>query len=355
MVDNEQRSHMSILSYDKRGTRIHDSVNDIGNEQNVWVDLVNPSSKEVATLQKHFAVNEKALEQYNNQSKKAQIRVFDEQIFTVVLALGFENAQTLTTESIYMFAGPGWLITIRPDNVDAVEEIRRLFEQKEAHVISSSVNNIYYSIIANVVNSYEQLLTSIELTIASLGEVVSSRNPSQKTLDYLDVLSRQIIILRRQFWRTRHIINVLINTKEEKDNPEVKALKVAYDEINQLIELIESLRDSINSTRDLYTANVSLQLNDTMRTLTIFSSILLPLTFVAGIFGMNGFDLNNVWAFPSGFALVAVSMAIVTGILFMFFRRKQWLLAPKKKPAKKASREASAAKGKNGDGGNGES
>lgn len=334
--NNEESSHTttpssSILSYDEHKVTFHDSIDDLNKDgHNIWVDLVNPSSKEIATLQKRFALSEKALEKYNDKSKKAQAHIFGDQVFIVILILGFKNARTLTSESIYLFAGQDWLITVHPSRVEAIEETRRLFRQKDAQVMSCSVNNIYYSIITNVVESYEQILTSIELTIASLGEVLSSRDLSHKTLDKLDVLSKQIIILRRHFWHTRHIVNFLLNAKEGKDEQEVKILKGTYNEINQLIDLIESLRDSINSTRDLYTASVSLQLNDTMRTLTIFSSILLPLTFVVGLFGMNGLNLNYIGTFPVGLLLVTVAMAIFTGILFVFFRYKRWILVPKK-------------------------
>ena len=79
----------------------------------------------------------------------------------------------------------------------------------------------------------------------------------------------------------------------EKDQGEVKYIQVAYDNISQLVDLVESYRDTINSVRDLYIANISLEMNDTMRTLTIFASILLPLTLVASIYGMNGLDLNS--------------------------------------------------------------
>ena len=80
---------------------------------------------------------------------------------------------------------------------------------------------------------------------------------------------------------------------------------MAYDNITQLLELVESYRDTINSVRDLYIANISLQMNDTMRTLTIFAAILLPLTLVVGIYGMNGLDLN-LTSLPSGFIIVCI-------------------------------------------------
>jgi magnesium transporter len=87
-----------------------------------------------------------------------------------------------------------------------------------------------------------------------------------------------------------------------------------------LIELAESFRDTINSTRELYMANLSMQMNDTMRTLAIFTIILLPLTLIAGIYGMNGVDLINI---RTGFLMVIVTMIGMSAFLFWYFKRKQ--------------------------------
>ena len=104
---------------------------------------------------------------------------------------------------------------------------------------------------------------------------------------------------------------------------------MSYDNITQLIQLVESYRDTINSTRDLYMANISLQMNDTMRILAIFSAIVLPLTFISGVYGMNGLDLNNINSLPLGFLIVVLSMIIVVAVLFIFFKKKQWILVKK--------------------------
>jgi magnesium transporter len=114
--------------------------------------------------------------------------------------------------------------------------------------------------------------------------------------------------------------------EQSKREGEVKYIEMAYDNITQLIQLVESYRDTINSTRDLYMANISLQMNDTMRILAIFSAIVLPLTFISGVYGMNGLDLNNINSLPLGFIL---SMVIVVVVLFLFFKKKQWILVKK--------------------------
>jgi magnesium transporter len=129
--------------------------------------------------------------------------------------------------------------------------------------------------------------------------------------------------LGRYFWQARRVMNFLTSMEENKED--IKYLQIVHDDINQLIELMDSYHDTINSTRELYAASMSLQLNDTMRVLTIFSTLLLPLTFLTGILGMQGFDLNNLNAIPQGFTILGVIMAGIAIFLFYLFWKRQWI------------------------------
>jgi magnesium transporter len=317
---------LTIVSYNEREVRHNGSKDDIKEGYNVWADLVNPSSQELSSVQQAFHLDKAALEEYLNKSKKPQVRVLDNHKFVLALNMKFKDANTLATEGVYLFVGRGWLVTIHTDKVDLQTKILTLFEQKNRAVTESSIDALFYNILANLIDSYEQLLTATELSLSEI-EQRSIYRPSRRMLEYLDSLSRQMIILRRHFWHIRNVINFLTHIEEDKED--VKYIKVVYDDINQLIELVESYGDTINSTRELYVASVSLQLNDTMKTLTIFSAILLPLTFVTSVYGMNGIDLRNFFEFPIGLAIVLVTMAAVTGGLFIFFKKKQWILAGK--------------------------
>ena len=114
---------------------------------------------------------------------------------------------------------------------------------------------------------------------------------------------------------------------------------MVYDDISPLIDFVESYEGTINSIRELYVAKVSLQINDTMKLLTIFTVILLPLTLIAGIYGMNGLDLNNLGELPAGFLIVVISMAC-TGIgLLVFFIKKQWIFAREQNGSERARHE----------------
>jgi magnesium transporter len=315
---------LKMISYNEREVKADGSRDDIKSGYNLWADLVDPTPSEILRAQKLFHLDKGALEVYLNSSKKPQIRVVDSQKFVVALDMNFQDSITLLTEGVYLFVGQGWLVTIHSGKVDLQSKIMALFEQKSKAITESSIDALFYSILANLVDSYEQLLTSIELTVTG-AEQKTLFKPSKKMLEYLDSLSRQVIMLRRHFWHMRDIINYLTHTEEEK--AEVKYLKIVYDDINQLVEMVESYRDTINSTRELYVASVSLQMSDTMRTLTLFSAILLPLTFISSMYGMNGVDLQDFFNLPPGFVIIIASMAAVTIVLFFYFAKKRWIFA----------------------------
>ena len=256
----------TIISYNEREVKYEGSKDDIRTGYNVWVDLINPTPDELSSIQQSFHLDKVALEEYLNKSKKPQIRIVDNHKFALALDMKFKDAKTLVTEAVHLFVGRGWLVTIHSNKVDLQSRILTLFEQKNRAVIESSIDALFYNILAN-------FLTHIE-----------------------------------------------------EDKEDVKYLKIVYDDINQLIEMVESYHDTINSTRELYVANVSLQMSDTMKTLTIFSAILLPLTFISSMYGMNGLDLQNIFDFPMGFAIVLGTMGAITVGLFIFFKKKQWIL-----------------------------
>lgn len=325
----------TVVSYNKKEIRQHGSDQELKGGYNLWIDLVDPTPAELQKVQREFHLDEKALQEYENGSKKPQVRVLESHTFTVLLDMNFSDSRTLITEGVYLFLGRDWLVSIHSSKVDLVSAGRKLLEEKNKQIMESSIDALYYSILSNIIDKYEQLLTSIELGITDI-ERKSIYGPTRKMLLYLDDVSRQIIILRRHFWHIRNAINFLIHIQAE--SADIKYLRIVYDDINHLIELVESYHDTVSSTRELYLANVSLQMNETVRTLTLFSAILLPLTFIASIYGMNGLDLNSIGNLPAGFPIVLGTMAAVAAGLLVFFKRKRWLLAG----------EEDAAAGQNG-------
>jgi magnesium transporter len=311
------------IAYNDNEVKQSGTKEDITKGYKLWLDVIDPTSSEIQDIQQIYGLDKNTLEIFMNKSKKPQIRMSNAQIFTLILDIKYKDLRTLATEALYIFKGKDWLITIHSSKVDLIPNVNALFEQKNVRIMEATIDALYYSIMTEVIGKYEQLLTSIEMTVTNF-EQKSLYKPSRKMLDYLDTLSRQIIILRRHFWHTRDIINYLKHM--EKDTEEIMYIEIAYDNITQLIELVESYRDTLNSTRDLYIANVSLQMNDTMRLLTLFSAILLPLSFIVGLFGMNGIDLNDLSHISVSVITVAIVMGAIVLIMFIYFKKKEWIL-----------------------------
>ena len=113
----------------------------------------------------------------------------------------------------------------------------------------------------------------------------------------------------------------------EKDKDDIKYLQIVYNNINQLIEMIQSYQDTINSTRDLFSSSISLQINETMRVLTIFSAIVLPLTLLIGVLGLQGFDLNNLATIPKYLGFLVIVMLAITVVSLLVFWKKKWIFS----------------------------
>jgi len=326
----------TIIAYNEHEVKTDASLDDLGYGYNVWIDLVDPDHDELMGLANKFNLDPDALETFFNKSKKPEIRLLDNHTFTVMLDMKNKDPKTLETEGIYFFLGRKWLITIHSPEVNLKELVERLFRVKNKKIKEAQIDGLYYNILADIVTRYEQLLTALELSVNEY-QRRSFVRPTPQIFDSIETLSRKTIILRRHFWRVRNIINFLVHNEHDKE--EIKYIEMVYDDISQLIDFVESYEGTINSIRELYVAKVSLQINDTMKLLTIFTVILLPLTLIAGIYGMNGLDLNNLDELPSGFVIIFISMVSIGIGLLVFFIKKQWIFVREQNGSKRGSHE----------------
>jgi len=312
----------TIISYNEHEVKTVGSLEDLGSGYNLWIDFVDPDHEELLGLANKFSLDAETLETYFNKSKKPEIGVLENHTFTVMLDMKNKDPKTLVTEGVYFFLGRHWLITIHSPEVDLKELVERLLKVKNKKIKEAQIDALYYNMLAEIVTRYEQLLTALELSVNEY-QRRSFVRPSPEIFDSIDILSRQTIILRRHFWRVRNIINFLVHNEHDKED--VKYIEIVYDDISQLIDFVESYEGTINSIRELYVAKVSLQINDTMRVLTIFTVILLPVTLIVGIYGMNGVDTNNLESISTGFLIVIIIMACIGIGLLVFFINKQWI------------------------------
>lgn len=317
----------TVLSYNKDQLKAEGSVEDLQQGYNVWVDVINPDEKELEKLAQKFDLNREAIKTCISKSKRPEIRQLEKHTFTVLVDMKNKDPENLLIEAVYFFLGKNWLITIHSSEVDIKQIVERLFKIQNETIKQTRIDALYYNILAGLVTKYEQLLTALELSVNEY-QRRSFVRPLPVIFESIDILSRQAIMLRRQFWHVRNIISFLLHAEKDKDD--VKYVEMVYDDLTQLIDFVESYESTINSIRELYVAKVSLQINETMRILTIFTAVLLPLALIAGIYGMNGIDLNNITEIPLGFLVVLATMAIIGVAFVLFFIRKRWIVIGKR-------------------------
>lgn len=315
-----------IILYDKNGFQITNKLDDLKKDKSrkKWIDLIDPTQEELKKIEQIFALDSDALEQYFNGSKKPEIRALNNQRFIILVDLNYKKLDILEKEGLYIFQGIDWLVTIHSSIFELFEGVTKNLKHKN-QIIRSSINMLFINIVLIMIDKYEQLLMAIEITTSEFSKKALLSKSSKKILIDVDTLSRQIIILRRYFWQIRDIIDFVLNTIQEEDKEDIKFLKIVHDDINQLMHIVDSHKESINALRELYIANISLQLDDTVKTLTLFSAILLPLTFLTSLYGMNGLDLKEVWKIPEGLGVILTIMLFTLIGLLLFFKKKQWI------------------------------
>jgi magnesium transporter len=297
---------------------------DLKTNHNLWIDITDPTDEDIRDLEKKFSLNKKALDRVIQKSKKPVVKETEhDSKFTILLDLKFDNLQHLESSPLYFFVGDKWLITIHSNKIDLVTKVKTILADRKT-ILESSIDALYYSIISYIIEDYEELLTAIELKVFDIEKDAQYR-PSKRVLTYLDTLSRQVIILRRYFWDARNIINY--HTTMEKDKDDIKYIQIVFNNVNQLIEMIQSYQDTINSTRELFASSISLQINETMRVLTIFSAIVLPLSLLIGVLGLQGFDLNNLATIPKYLGFLVIVMLAITVVSLLVFWKKKWIFS----------------------------
>jgi magnesium transporter len=187
-----------------------------------------------------------------------------------------------------------------------------------------------YALLDAIVDSYFVILEKVGERIESMEEELVS-DPTEETLQHIHSMKREMISLRKSVWPLREVISGVQRSESSiiKESTEIY-LRDVYDHTIQIIDTIESFRDMVSGMLDIYLSSISNKMNEVMKVLTIIATIFIPLTFIAGIYGMNFNPEKSPWNMPElnsywGYPVVWVVMAVVAVIMLIYFRRKKWL------------------------------
>jgi magnesium transporter len=237
--------------------------------------------------------------------------------------------EEIDDDAVGVFLGDDWVVTAATAQVAAVGRVWDAVAREDQRLLARGPDFTAYRVIDALVDEYFEVLDSIETQIEAVEEQVLVSTEID-TLERINGVRRDLLAFRKIAWPMREAVNVLARgDPEQVGEVTEKYYRDVYDHLVQAVDLTETYRDLTTGARDIYLNSVSQSTNEVMKTLTVIAVIFLPLTFVAGVFGMNfdpgqPFNMPELgWAFAYPSAMLG--MTLVAVILFAYFRRVEYL------------------------------
>jgi magnesium transporter len=306
--------------------RIGDCLNYKEKSTVTWINIDGLHEVDIIeTLGKHYGIHPLVLEDILHTEQRPKIEIFDDHLFiTAKMLLYDEDNHQINTEQFSLILGPNYVLTFQENVGDVFETIRERLRKQKGRLRKEGADYLAYALIDAIVDNYFIVLEKIDEKMEILEEELTE-NPDAETMQTIHHLKRELIFLRKAVWPLREVIGML--EREEIYLIQEKTtifLRDVYDHTIQVIDTIETFRDMVSGMLDLYLSTVSNRMNEVMKVLTIIATIFIPLTFIAGIYGMNFEfmpELKWHWSYP----LIWVIMIIVGGLMLIYFRKKKWL------------------------------
>jgi len=296
-----------------------------------WINI--DGLGDIALLKKlaeHFQIHPLALEDVLNTAQRPKLEHFTNHFFIVSEMIYFDESEQLAFEQISLFLGDHFVITLQEEQGhDVFEMVRSRLRAGRGYARKMKSDYLAYALLDATVDQIFPVLEAVGDSIEAVEEELLDK-PTRASLKKLYEAKRLLLFLRRAAWPQREIFNSLIRDDTGLVARETQVfLRDCYDHITQIIDLIESYRDLTAGLMDLYLSSLGFRTNEIMRVLTIVSVLFIPLTFIAGVYGMN-FNTEQKWNMPElnwpfGYLFFwAVILSTVTGML-LFFKRKKWI------------------------------
>jgi magnesium transporter len=290
-----------------------------------WINIDGIHEAEnIEKLGKHFRLHPLLLEDILHTTQRPKVEDFDAYIFLILKILSFEEkSKSLQAEQFSLVLGPNIVITFQEIEGTIFNPIRERIRNTKGHHRRSGADYLAYSLVDAIIDNYFVLLESIGDVIEELED---SADPSPEIFTRIHRVRRDMILLRKSVWPLREVISGI----QRMGSPLITDvtnlyLRDVYDHTIQVIDTIESFRDMASSIHETYLSRVSNRMNEVMKTLTVIATIFIPLTFIAGVYGMNFAHMPELavsWLYPFGFWSIVV---LVGGSMVLYFKKKKWL------------------------------
>ncbi len=297
-----------------------------------WVDVLGLGSEDVLKrLGKVFGLHPLVLEDVVNVPQRPKVEDYEDHlVFIAQMVMLKPRGQGFWIEQVSFVLGKHYLLTVQEEpERDCFGSVRDRIRASKGSVRKSGPDYLAYTLLDAVIDGFFPVLEAYGERIEDLEEEVVI-HPTRRTLQKIYRVRRELLALRRAIWPQRDAINTLIRGGSDLISPEVQIyLRDCYDHAVQVMDMVETYRELASGLMDVYLSAVGNKMNEIMKLLTVISSIFIPLTFIAGVYGMNFNTEKSPFNMPElswywGYPLCLALMAAIAGGLVYFFWRRGW-------------------------------
>ncbi len=291
-----------------------------------WINLDGLHDTEtIQSIGNRFGLHPLLLEDVVHTTQRPKLEEYEDHMFLVLRMLRFDSERkVIHSEQLSLVLGPGFVISFQEIPGDVFEGVRARIRSGKGRIRKSGADYLTYALADAVVDSYFVLLERLGEEIEEIErELVEDADPAH--LPRIHHLKRELILLRRSIWPLRELLSGLIRVENPLITDRTQLfLRDVYDHAVQVVDTVESFRDMASGLQDLFLSSVSNRMNEVMKVLTIIATIFVPLTFLAGIYGMNFEHMPETkwsWSYPVFWIVTLVAGAS----MLVAFRRKHWI------------------------------
>ncbi len=289
-----------------------------------WIQVIGGNNVPILEkVGKCFCIHDLVLEDIHNTGHRPKMEDYGEYLFLIMKTLREMQGETVI-EQVSLIIGKNYVISFQESEIDIFEPVRQRIRSGKGKIRKAGPDYLAYALLDAVVDNYFVVLERLGEQVESLEDEVML-NPSPAVIKQIQSLKIDLLFVRKSVWPLREIISFLERGESELfQNSTLIYIKDVYDHTIQVIDTVETYRDMVSGLLDIYLSSVSNRMNEVMKVLTIIATIFIPLTFLAGLEGMNFKympELEWEWGYP---ALLLI-MVIIVLVMIRYFKRKKWI------------------------------
>lgn len=270
-----------------------------------------------------FSIHPLILEDIVHTGQRPKLEDVDDLLFIVIKMLNYSSSKEIIAEQFSLILGPNFVISFQETKGDVFEGVRERIRKGKGRLRKLGSDYLCYALLDAIVDNYFVVLEEVGEKIEEYEEELLA-DPTPNTLHKIHKLRGDIIYLRRSIWPLREVINEILRGDISQISEATEMFyRDVYDHTIQVMDTIETFRDVISGMLDMYLSSISNKMNEVMKVLTMIATIFIPITFIAGIYGMNFEimpELKWPWAYPAVWGVII----LITAVMAIYFKKKKW-------------------------------